>query len=303
MKRSAWDNLPWSTSAILLLSTNLMIGTNQPNLPSSPTEPRRELRRGEAVIWYLDRSGFAVKTGNRFLIFDYYNTIPGRKDGPLSLDNGVINPSEIGDMEVYAFISHEHSDHFRREIFEELQNRLKKIRWVVTEEVYDLIRIETGRLDNITVIKPNEIMRLGDFQIQALRSTDRGVAYLLMIDSLSIYHGGDHAWWGWTRQAGTKEEREFKAELDKLKANPIDVAFLTVDPKLREIDYAGALYFVRTFRPKAVFPMHRLGEHFSESISFHQAVLELNLGVKPAKIMRRGQRFFFSEGMLKSENQ
>ena len=32
-----------------------------------------------AEVWYLFNSGFAVKKGERFLIFDYFSLLPFRK--------------------------------------------------------------------------------------------------------------------------------------------------------------------------------------------------------------------------------
>lgn len=51
------------------------------------------LQKGEAVVWYLGHSGWAVKTKNHLLVFDY-----SERAAPVSeprLANGYINPSEI----------------------------------------------------------------------------------------------------------------------------------------------------------------------------------------------------------------
>jgi hypothetical protein len=79
----------------------------------------RHLRTGEAQIWYLGHSGWAVRTQNHFLIFDYWEAMktmpPGEAFVPpddASLATGYIVPSEIADQNVIVFVSHAHSDHF-----------------------------------------------------------------------------------------------------------------------------------------------------------------------------------------------
>ena len=78
--------------------------------------------KSEAEIWYLYNSGFAVKTANHFLIFDYY--LDSAKGNERCLENGVINTNEIKDLDVIVFVSHKHPDHFNPLIFD-WQNDIK----------------------------------------------------------------------------------------------------------------------------------------------------------------------------------
>ena len=75
-----------------------------------------------AVIWYLGHCGFAVRTQNHLLIFDYQELRDGQqpklRPSKPSLDNGWINPEEIKDLAVRVFVSHSHDDHFDRIVFE-----------------------------------------------------------------------------------------------------------------------------------------------------------------------------------------
>jgi ribonuclease BN (tRNA processing enzyme) len=87
----------------------------------------RELKPGQAVIWYLYHSGWAVKTKNDLLIFDY--TEPPARPPNRSLDSGAIDPSEIADENVTVFISHRHSDHYDPIILE-WRTAVKRIRYV-----------------------------------------------------------------------------------------------------------------------------------------------------------------------------
>ena len=75
-----------------------------------------DLRAGEARIWYLGHCGFAVRTAQHLLIFDYQE----RRDGPQprtrpdtrGLDRGWVDPAEIAGDRVRVFVSHSHDDHF-----------------------------------------------------------------------------------------------------------------------------------------------------------------------------------------------
>lgn len=64
-------------------------------------------------VTYLYHSGFAVDTGDNFLIFDYYRDLP-RGAG---LSKGVVRPADLAGRRVTVFASHHHPDHFNRRIF------------------------------------------------------------------------------------------------------------------------------------------------------------------------------------------
>jgi L-ascorbate metabolism protein UlaG (beta-lactamase superfamily) len=79
---------------------------------------KEALNDGEAYIWYLGHTGWAVKTKNHLLIFDYV-WVPRSSDIPEnpSLSDGYIDPAEIKDCSVFVFVSHSHGDHFDPAIF------------------------------------------------------------------------------------------------------------------------------------------------------------------------------------------
>lgn len=59
------------------------------------------LKTGEACIWYLYHSGWAVKTKNHFLIFDYWETTG--KSSKQTLEHGYINADEIAQLGTVAY--------------------------------------------------------------------------------------------------------------------------------------------------------------------------------------------------------
>ena len=71
---------------------------------------------GGAEVWYLGHCGYAVRTSDHLLIFDYQERRDGqqpksRPDRP-SLAAGWIAPEEIKGLKVRVFVSHAHNDHY-----------------------------------------------------------------------------------------------------------------------------------------------------------------------------------------------
>ena len=73
------------------------------------------LENRECVVWYLGHSGWAMKTKNHFLIFDYteINTVVKDKE----IHNSFINSTDLKNENVYVFVSHDHDDHYDKVIF------------------------------------------------------------------------------------------------------------------------------------------------------------------------------------------
>ena len=65
----------------------------------------------EAKIYYIYHSGFAIKTKNHFLIFDYYKE-PIEND-KTHQQSSVLSPENIKDMKnIFVFSSHSHAGSF-----------------------------------------------------------------------------------------------------------------------------------------------------------------------------------------------
>lgn len=202
-----------------------------------------------AEIRYLYHSGFAVDTGGHFLIFDYYRDTPKG----CGLSKGVIDPEEIRGKNVVVFSSHSHPDHYTPKIFS-WRNTVRNIRYVLADE----IRPPAEAIK----IAPGQTMNLGDLTVRALKSTDLGVAFLIHADGFCIYHAGDLNWWRWNGEPEEDNEkmgRRYREQIDLLRGETIDLAFLPVDPRLEENALLGLTYFMETVGAKAVVPMHSFG--------------------------------------------
>lgn len=226
-------------------------GASKENIPFKKTELlKKEINDGEAVVWYLNHSGWAVKTKNHLIVFDYWQ----RNEDPdiASINNGRINPDEIGNQNVIVFSSHIHGDHYSKEIFEWSKN-IKNINYV--------LGFETTDYKDYTYIPPREEKTIDNVRITAISSTDSGEGFMVEVDGLTIYHPGDHA------NRFQKGDKEFSDEIDFLaeQYSKIDIAFVPITGcsfRDKKALTAGNDYLVEKFNPTLVLPMHGSGnEH------------------------------------------
>ncbi|MFC1627665.1 MBL fold metallo-hydrolase [Gemmatimonadota bacterium] len=232
----------------------------------------------EATIWYLGHCGYAVQTANHLLIFDYIEmeeTVPARK----GLDQGFIDAAQLKDLNVTVFVSHEHLDHFD-EVILGWQEEIESIDYVFGWEA-----MEGLRYHNLPA--PRAEMTLGDMKIWTVNSHHSGVpevAYLVQVDGLMIYHGGDYQGrMGQNAPSNIDDDMVFL----RTKTGPVDLFFIgawTGEPYMKSI---------RALDPRSIFPMHSR----NREVEYRQFATDLvGLGVEvpvhcPAK---RGDRFIYS---------
>lgn len=190
-------------------------------------------------IIHAFHSGFIVKVKDRILMFDCL-------DGSLS--------EHFSDKDdVYVFISHGHSDHYSKEVFD-WERKNSKIKYFLGYDI-DI----TDAKENYYSMERYQSLNIEGLNIQSFGSTDRGVSFLVTIDDIGIFHAGDLNWWHWENDSGQaqkKEAEDYKNEVNRLKGKKIDVAFVPVDPRLGDHYYLSAEYFAKTIDPKVLIPMH-----------------------------------------------
>ena len=204
----------------------------------------------EAKITYLHHSSFAVKTAAHVLIFDYYLDTPSGG----GLGQGVVRPADLRDEDVAVFVSHHHPDHYSPRIFD-WRAELPRVRYIVSDDV--------RTREEVLSVAPGQTYDLGDMTVRTLKSTDRGVAFLIAADGLCLYHAGDLNWWKWQENSDAKNgrmERRFKEQVDTLRGERIDLAFLPLDPRQGGDAVLGFDYFMRAVSPRFAVPMHSFGE-------------------------------------------
>lgn len=235
-------------------------------------------------VWYLFNSGFALKYGERLLIFDCYNSSPYKKRQ--GLDGGVIDPQELRELDVAVFSSHAHMDHFVPGILK-WGREIPRLRYVLS---YDIDARQTA---NVTTAYPDASYMVEDMRVRTLKSNDEGVAFAVEMDGLKIYHGGDLNWWHWE---GEPEEENramaeaYKAALEKLRDERFDIAFVPVDPRLENEYLWGLDYFMQTVDARIVFPMH-FRNTYSVIARLMADPLTIPYRDRIMPITRRGERF------------
>lgn len=203
-------------------------------------------------ITYINHSGFVVETENCYIIFDYFNgEIP-----------------EFADKPVYIFSSHGHQDHFNREIFNVLENN--NVKYILSGDIKK--KVKTIDNENILFTYPRKEYDLDMLHIKTLKSTDLGVAYIVDVDGVKIYHGGDLNCWMWqeeNKQYNNNMKTNYEREINSIKDKEIDVAFIPLDPR-QDIYYdIGFKYILKQCNIKNVFPMH-MWEEYSVQDKFLQ---------------------------------
>ena len=198
----------------------------------------------EAAIWYLGHSGWAIKTKNNLMVFDYFEQ--GRSPDEQALCNGRIDPAEIAGEKVTVFASHAHGDHFDPMIFD----------W--REKVKDITYVLGCRADSAPPYEftgPRESRTINGIKVTTIESNDSGVGFILEVDGLVIYHAGDHA----------NRQRDFsgpyKAEIDWLAERGVkpDIAFMPISGcgfGDQEAVKMGVHYTLDTLVPALFLPMH-----------------------------------------------
>jgi len=236
------------------------------------------LSRGQAVVHYLNHSGYAIETRDYLLVFDYFQN--RAKPSTPSLLNGRINAGELHGKKVIVFVSHEHGDHYDTAI------------WGWRRDIPDITYVLGFRpptSQSYEYIAPREVKTLNGLTIHAIRSTDSGVGFFVEADGIVVYHPGDHVNKTKNLSADFKDEIDYLASLDKR----VDIAFFPVEgcgfPGLEAVK-TGNFYVIGQMKPDVCVAMH--GEEsscaaFTKEITGKIRDQKTSYGIYP------GDRFFY----------
>ena len=199
------------------------------------------------VIYHYN-SGFSIQVGSTLLIFDYWEG----EDRELS-QVGRITPQMLKPFEqIYVFISHAHPDHLDPIVYT-WENEGLPITYIVSSDMPVGTR---GKR-----IAPLQEKAFGDnLSVKAFMSTDLGVAFLVRIYGMNIFHAGDLNLWHWRQESTLREieaaEQAYYEAIEPIKGEHIDVAMFPVDPRQGVMYDAGANHFILTMKPRLFIPMH-----------------------------------------------
>ena len=149
-----------------------------------------------------------------------------------------------------------------------------------------------------TFLGPGEDTRLLDgagepLDIEAFKSTDEGVAFLVKAEGKVIYHAGDLNNWVWEGEPEKDNQRmseRYHTELAKLAGRHIDVAFMLIDPRQEKDFYLGMDDFMRTVGADVVFPMHFWGD-FEAASRFKALPCARDYQDRIREIHKKGESF------------
>jgi len=276
MRRYWWVIVIWSLLAVALP------GTRPSSLSIDHASAQEPSSSPEATIWYLGHCGYAIRTVNHLLIFDYIEleeTVPEVR----GLDAGFVDETQLRDLSVTVFVTHSHPDHYD-EIILGWQEEIESIDYVFGWEA-----MRGAGFHNLP--PPRKMLNLGDMQIWTVNSHHSGVpeaAYLVKVDDLTIYHGGDYQ--GRMGQNEPSNVDDDMAYLGTI-ADAVDLLFIgawTGEPYLKSI---------RALQPRVIFPMHsRNREH--EYRQFADDLAALGIEVPVICPEKRGDRYTWRNGSI-----
>lgn len=240
---------------------------------------KNKLDEEEAYIWYLGHSGWAVKTKSNLLIFDYYNY--GEEPDDPSIANGHVNPYEIKNLEVFVFISHAHTDHFDKVILQ-WDKVIDNITYIFCWKAFDHNKY-------IYMDGYRDVKKTDNSEISKINSKfEPGGAFLVKVDGLVIYHGGDYSY---------KEDND-DGDMDYLagKYGKTDIAF---------IEFGGGMgsprvcnHTIAKLQPRIMFPMH----HKFNEITYKEYAEKASKKFPRVDFQcaeNKGDVFFYSYGEIK----
>lgn len=223
-------------------------------------------------VMHLYHSGVMVETTSAQLFFDVITDCRPFKD---------VTKTH------YYFVSHAHEDHFKTEVFMHVGPQTYYALSTDIPLVSD--EIQAGHLVRV---EPNQRYQLGDLRIKTLDSTDQGVAFLVEIDDLKIFHSGDLNWWHWESsppEAQRIEAEQYKNILENLSGETLDVAFIPVDPRLGIAAHYSMAYFMNSVTANVLFPIH-----FADAYDALKLILKEKEWLDKVQLVtRRNERFNF----------
>lgn len=205
-------------------------------------------------IKHLSHSGFLIENQDNYLLFD-----------PIS-DFSI--PKDYKTLVVFS--SHSHHDHFSPQYFQNYYSD-ERAHFVFSKDIES--KINTSAIKNLHIMKNYEKFQIENTKIESFGSTDMGNSYVVHFCGDTFFHSGDLNWWHWKRMNEEElkiEERDFKREVDQIKGQAVDYAFIPVDPRLEEHAYLTINYFIEAIKPKVVIPMHSFGKYdFYKDLELH----------------------------------
>lgn len=238
-------------------------------------------------ITFTGHSGFIVDTEGAMLAFDVIN-------------DAALSEVSFGEKPLFVFSSHAHGDHYTPKIFTwfggEYGGSCAEF-FLGDDKEVKFSRVPNN--NNIHFMKGCESFEVEGIKIETLSSTDAGVAFIVTVDELTIFHAGDLVWWDWTQDGGVYDpeearkeaeetERDFKNKIEPLRGRHIDFAMIPLDPRLGGTTDWTIEEFNRIADIDLIAPMHQW-EDYKTTDAFIKNHPEIEK--KIIKIKKAGETF------------
>ena len=167
----------------------------------------REVEKG-VVLWWLGGASYVLKTRQAIIYVDLF-TGPAPTDTLTKLTKDIpdlISPPEINNADL-VLSTHEHIDHCHRESLVPIYGNTKAI---FVGPPSSVRHFKDWGFDDkrIVELRSSESFRYMDMHIQALPNKDiadeDALSYLLQIDEINIYEGGDSLYFDGFKSAGNQ---------------------------------------------------------------------------------------------------
>ena len=210
-----------------------------------PPQLTEKLKRGEAYLWYF-AEGYAVKTKNNFLLFDFYLRNIGTSP-EAGLANGHPNAEEFVGHKNTVFMSLPTSKRGWSNLYG-LAKQLPATEWVFLDETNNGIS-DSVILPSWHLISADKSLNIGDIKVHTLAPMNEGeIGYLVEVDGVKIFYGGGHV-----SSNNALEVARYRKEIDILKPfGSIDIAILRVSGHFSNA-YEPYLYLLDHLTPKTVY--------------------------------------------------
>ena len=203
-----------------------------------------------ATVTFFHHSGFSVEIQDTLLVFDYWRGENNDLPQGAQLKNADLEKYK----QILIFVTHDHEDHFDEAIYA-LDHEKLPITYVVSD---DLPIGKRGKR-----MKPGETLKIGETEIRAFDSTDKGVSFYVTVEGMHVFHAGDLNLWHWREESTIREiaqaEKAYYEAARPLERLPMDIAMFPVDPRMGGLFDAGANHFIMAVKPRLFIPMHWQG--------------------------------------------
>ncbi|MDH5714115.1 MAG: ankyrin repeat domain-containing protein [Candidatus Aminicenantes bacterium] len=235
------------------------------------------MKSGEAYIWKLATRGWAVKTKNHLLVFDYEEH-SRKPDQPL-LANGFISADEIAEQNILAIYTAYHAQANEKAFIHGMEDSFENITYIHYKG--DAIQ---GNTNEIYMSGKGNI-RVQDVDIAYSEEHNKDgmgwLSYFIKVDGVTIFYAG----------FPSAKMDEYSESLDFLEKQfqDCDLAFLQMRPEGNDTTLVDQA--ISKFKPKAVF-LNPIGQ-IRFTLQAEQEFMKKYTGLKLGFTKDYGERFHY----------